>query len=119
MEVLDNFIELTGCARTWTMEQFIPDTEERIRQQVGDRNVFLLVSGGVDSSVCFALITRALGEDRVIGLHVDNGFMRSTSPRWLKRPCPKQVFTILSAWTRRRRFFHALRDSVILNRNGR
>ena len=76
MQILDNFIRLTGCARTWTMERFIPETEERIRRQAGERNVFLLVSGGVDSSVCFALITRALGEDRVIGLHVDNGFMR-------------------------------------------
>ena len=76
MKVLENFVRITGSRHSWTMEQFIPETEDRIRQHVGDRNVFLLISGGVDSSVCFALLTRALGEERVIGLHVDNGFMR-------------------------------------------
>ncbi len=36
----------------------------------------MLVSGGVDSSVCAALLHKALKEDQVIALHVDNGFMR-------------------------------------------
>jgi GMP synthase (glutamine-hydrolysing) len=48
---------------------------------VGDRNVFLFVSGGVDSTVAFALLNRALGEDRVTGLYVDNGFMRKDETR--------------------------------------
>ena len=38
--------------------------------------MFLLVSGGVDSSVAFVLFNKALGADRVLGLHIDNGFMR-------------------------------------------
>jgi GMP synthase (glutamine-hydrolysing) len=76
MQMLDNFLTLCDCERNWTIEQFIEDSIKRIHAQVGDRNVFLLVSGGVDSSVAFALLTRALGENRVIGLHVDNGFMR-------------------------------------------
>ena len=36
----------------------------------------MLVSGGVDSTVCAALLHKALGEDQVIALHIDNGFMR-------------------------------------------
>ena len=36
----------------------------------------MLVSGGVDSSVCAALLHRALKPDQVIALHIDNGFMR-------------------------------------------
>ena len=36
----------------------------------------MLVSGGVDSTVCAALLHRALKEDQVIALHIDNGFMR-------------------------------------------
>lgn len=36
----------------------------------------MLVSGGVDSSVCAALLNKALGPERVIALHIDNGFMR-------------------------------------------
>lgn len=36
----------------------------------------MLLSGGVDSTVCAALINRALGKDKVIAIHIDNGFMR-------------------------------------------
>lgn len=36
----------------------------------------MLVSGGVDSTVCAALLHRALKEDQVIAIHIDNGFMR-------------------------------------------
>ena len=36
----------------------------------------MLVSGGVDSTVCAALLTRALKPEQVIALHIDNGFMR-------------------------------------------
>lgn len=35
------------------------------------------MSGGVDSSVCAALLHKALGSDRVIAVHIDNGFMRA------------------------------------------
>ncbi len=47
-----------------------------IQTAVGDKRVLVLVSGGVDSSVCAALVSRALGADRVVALHIDNGFMR-------------------------------------------
>ena len=36
----------------------------------------MLVSGGVDSTVCAALLRKALPEEQVIALHIDNGFMR-------------------------------------------
>jgi GMP synthase (glutamine-hydrolysing) len=49
---------------------------EQIRASVGERKVFLLASGGVDSTVSFALLTRTLGPDRVRGLFVNTGFMR-------------------------------------------
>jgi GMP synthase (glutamine-hydrolysing) len=50
--------------------------EERIKEVVGDRNVFFFVSGGVDSTVAFTLCLRALGPDRVSGFYVDTGLMR-------------------------------------------
>lgn len=76
MKILDNFIDVCGGTRDWTMESLIADSVETLRAQVGGRKVFLLVSGGVDSTVCFVLLNRALGSDRVMGLHIDNGFMR-------------------------------------------
>ena len=47
-----------------------------IRSRVGEKRVLCLVSGGVDSSVCAALLHKAIGRERVIALHVDHGFMR-------------------------------------------
>ena len=45
--------------------------------QVGENDkVLMLLSGGVDSTVCAALVTKALGQERVIAIHIDNGFMR-------------------------------------------
>ena len=41
----------------------------------------MLVSGGVDSTVCAALLHKALKDDQVIALHVDNGFMRKNESR--------------------------------------
>ena len=76
MRILDNFLDLCGCERTWTMENFIGESVASLRERCAGRKLFLFVSGGVDSSVCFLLLNRALGSDRVLGLHIDNGFMR-------------------------------------------
>jgi len=75
-QMLDNFLNLCDAPRDWTMSGYAEEAMAEIREQTGDRNVFLLVSGGVDSTVAFMLINKALGPDRVQGLHIDNGFMR-------------------------------------------
>jgi GMP synthase (glutamine-hydrolysing) len=49
-----------------------------IRRTAGDRKVFFLISGGVDSTVAFHLCATALGPDRVLGLYVDTGLMRAS-----------------------------------------
>ena len=85
MEILDNFATLCGAERNWTMERYTEQTIERIRQQAKGRNVFLFVSGGVDSSVAFLLLNRALGAERVLGLHIDNGFMREGETALVER----------------------------------
>ena len=54
------------------VEMFVSD----VVAKANGRKVFLLVSGGVDSTVVFALLNRALGQDRVLGLHIDTGLMR-------------------------------------------
>ena len=85
MQMLDNFLTLCGAARDWTMDQYIEQVKERVQKQTAGRKVFLLVSGGVDSSVAFLLLNQALGEDRVLGLHIDNGFMRKGETALVER----------------------------------
>lgn len=76
MKVLENFVRYCGCEKSWDMKSYLPLITERIKKQVGDRKVFLLVSGGVDSTVAFVLLNRVLGPENVLGLHIDNGMMR-------------------------------------------
>lgn len=76
MRILDNFLDLCEAARDWNAGGYVEDIMQDLRESVGERRVLLLVSGGVDSTVCFALLNRALGESRVHGLHIDNGLMR-------------------------------------------
>ena len=85
MEILDNFAALCGAERNWTMERYTEETIERLQEQAQGRNVFLFVSGGVDSSVAFLLLNRALGVERVLGLHIDNGFMREGETALVER----------------------------------
>lgn len=76
-EMIANFVlGICGCEPSWTIEAFMAGEMEKIRAQVGERSVFLLASGGVDSTVAATLLTRALGPERVDLLHVDNGLMR-------------------------------------------
>ncbi len=76
-EILTNFaVNICGCNRDWTMEHFVEDETKRIRKQVGNGKVLLLISGGVDSSVTAALLLHTLDPDRVHLLYIDTGLMR-------------------------------------------
>ena len=75
-EILANFAEICGMPKNWSMQNFISLAKEQIRQEVASRKVLMFLSGGVDSSVAFALLNEALGTDRVLGLYMDNCFMR-------------------------------------------
>jgi GMP synthase (glutamine-hydrolysing) len=76
MKILENFIEICEAKREWSIEKFIAAEIEAIKSKVGDKKVFMLVSGGVDSTVAFTLLEKALGNERLYGLFVDIGFMR-------------------------------------------
>ncbi|HZD03435.1 MAG TPA: glutamine-hydrolyzing GMP synthase, partial [Longimicrobiales bacterium] len=76
-EMIANFVfRICGCRATWDMDTFLAVERDRLQRQVGARSVFLLASGGVDSTVAAALLRDALGPGRVHLLHVDNGLMR-------------------------------------------
>lgn len=74
--ILSRFVhEICGCARSWTMPNYIDETVAKIREQVGDEEVILGLSGGVDSSVAAALLQRAIGA-QLTCIFVDNGLLR-------------------------------------------
>lgn len=76
MKILRNFCDLCGCSNKWQPSTFASQLKDEIRARCSGKKVFLLVSGGVDSTVAFFLLNEALGPDRVMGLHIDNGLMR-------------------------------------------
>jgi GMP synthase (glutamine-hydrolysing) len=76
MKMLDNFLNICGVKREWKIDNYIEEETAAIREKVGARKVFMLISGGVDSTVAFALLVKALGAERVYGLFVDTGLLR-------------------------------------------
>ncbi len=74
--LLDRFVVgICGAKPDWVMRDHIADAIALIRQQVGDEEVILGLSGGVDSSVAAALIHRAIG-DQLTCVFVDHGLLR-------------------------------------------
>ncbi|MFM7250644.1 MAG: glutamine-hydrolyzing GMP synthase [Planctomycetaceae bacterium] len=74
--MLGNFLrEVCGCAGRWRLEDVAAATIEDLRRRIGDDRVICGLSGGVDSAVVAALLSRAVG-DRVSCILVDNGLLR-------------------------------------------
>ncbi len=75
-QLLHNFLyEICGCTGDWQMDSFIDDTVAALKEKIGDKNVILGLSGGVDSSVAAALLSRAVGK-QLTCVFVDQGLMR-------------------------------------------
>jgi GMP synthase (glutamine-hydrolysing) len=73
---MDKFVTRDFDRDSFDPDRFIGEACEKIREKCEGRRVFNLVSGGVDSTVVFALLNKALGPERVLGVHVDTGLMR-------------------------------------------
>ncbi len=74
--ILNRFVhEICGCQGDWNMPDYVDEAVAKIREQVGDDEVILGLSGGVDSSVAAALIHKAIG-DRLTCVFVDHGLLR-------------------------------------------
>ena len=79
--IIENFLyEICGCDALWTPSNFVNDSVERVREQVGGGKVICALSGGVDSAVAAALVQRAIG-DRLTCIFVNNGMMRKGEPQ--------------------------------------
>ena len=74
-KLLDNFLNICGCAKDWTPASFIESTVAELKEQLGDDKVVLGLSGGVDSSVAAVLLNRAIGKNLTC-IFVDHGMLR-------------------------------------------
>ena len=75
-EIISRFVhEICGCAHDWNMPDHVAEAIEKIRAQVGQEEVILGLSGGVDSSVVAALLHRAIGP-QLTCVFVDTGLLR-------------------------------------------
>ncbi|MFA6023947.1 MAG: glutamine-hydrolyzing GMP synthase [Candidatus Gracilibacteria bacterium] len=106
--LLANFLDICGAERDWNLGNFVDHAAAAIQEQVGDRKVFMLISGGVDSTVAFVLLVKALGQDRVYGLFVDTGFMRSGEREEVEGALHAEGIQNLHVYDGRNDFFKAL-----------
>lgn len=75
-QIFQNFANYCGMEKNWDQDTVLQVILENIKKEAEGKNVLLFLSGGVDSTITFALLNKALGQERVLGLHIDNGFMR-------------------------------------------
>lgn len=85
MKILDNFLKICNVERNWNVGNYLEHLKQEIKENIKNKKVFLLVSGGVDSTVAFMLLNEALGPKKVLGLHIDNGLMRLDESKHIVR----------------------------------
>ena len=75
-KVIENFLyNVCGCEGTWVMSSFAEETIKAIKEKVGDKKALCALSGGVDSSVAAALMSKAIGKNLTC-IFVDHGLLR-------------------------------------------
>jgi GMP synthase (glutamine-hydrolysing) len=76
VQLLKNFVvDLCGCDQSWTPQSYIETTVAELKQKIGDQQVVMGLSGGVDSTVAAVLLHEAIG-DKLHCIFVDNGLLR-------------------------------------------
>jgi len=108
-EMLKNFVfRVCRCRGDWSMENFIEEEIDRIKETVGDKKVVCGLSGGVDSSVAAVLVHRAIG-DQLTCIFVDHGLMRYAEPEQVRRTFEQQFHMPFKYVDARDRFFAKLK----------
>lgn len=75
-KILSNFVyNVCGCKGTWKMDSFVEESVALLKERIGDGKVLCALSGGVDSSVCAAMLAKAIGK-QLTCVFVDHGLLR-------------------------------------------
>ena len=109
-DIIKNFLyKICRMGELWTSGNFVTDTVERIKKQVGDGKVICALSGGVDSAVAATLVHKAIG-DQLTCIFVNNGLMRKDEPERVKETFEKFMNVNLVYSESSERFISALKD---------
>jgi GMP synthase (glutamine-hydrolysing) len=107
-ELLSNFLHhVAGIPPAWTNTSIIEDQVAAIREQVGNQKVLCALSGGVDSAVAAALVTKAVGT-QLTCVFVDTGLMRKNEGDQIEETFVRQFGVDLVHVKAQDRFFEAL-----------
>ena len=88
-KMLHNFVfDICKAKPNWRPADVIEDSVKTIKSQVGNGRAIIALSGGIDSSVAAAIVSKALG-DRIMAVHVDQGLMRMDESRLVKEAMEK------------------------------
>ena len=108
-QILGNFLfKVCGCRADWKISTWIDDTVGKLRERIGDEEVVLGLSGGVDSSVVAVLLHRAIGR-RLHCIFVDNGLLRHGEDVQVEEMFKAKLGLDLHVAHAARRFYDALR----------
>ena len=111
-DIIKNFLyKICRMGELWTSGNFVTDTVERIKQQVGQGKVICALSGGVDSAVAATLVHKAIG-DQLTCIFVNNGLMRKDEPERVKETFEQFMNVNLVYSESSDRFISALKDVV-------
>ena len=109
LQILDHFaVDICGCERWWTIEAIVETIVGDIRETVGKSHALMALSGGVDSSVCAALMNRAIG-GQMHCLYIDTGLMRKGDTRVVREVFGEAAGIDVQCVHARERFYERLR----------
>jgi len=108
IDLFKNFLlNIAGCQQNFDLGSRETECIAEIQAKCGATNkVLCLVSGGVDSSVCCALLHKAIGVERVVAVHIDNGFLRKNESETVKESL-ENIDLKLHVVNESHRFYHA------------
>ncbi len=110
--IIARFVKnICGCAGLWTPGNIIEDQINHVRQTVGDEEVILGLSGGVDSSVVAAMLHKAIGE-QLTCVFVDNGLLRLNEGDQVMAAFAKNMGVNVVRVDAEERFLNALKGEV-------
>ncbi|MDR0465277.1 MAG: glutamine-hydrolyzing GMP synthase [Treponema sp.] len=88
--ILGAFIfDVCGCEKSWSMEHYIDELNQTLKERAAGNPVLLLISGGVDSTVAGAALLKALKPDQVHLMYFDTGLMRKNETEFVRKSLEK------------------------------